>query len=259
MEERWIDNGEARLLIRISGGDGPPGLLIPSLGRGAEDFDLLASSLGHAGYRVIALQPRGIAPSIGPLEDITLHHLADDARAAIDAAGYGPAHVVGHAFGNRVARCLCVDAPDRVRALVLLAAGGLEPPLAHAVEAFKRFINEPLSPEEFLAAVKTANFAADSDPSPWAIGWFADTARAQAHAAGRTPRETWWHPGEKNVLICQALEDAMAPAANGQALAEALGDRASLTEIPGAGHAMLPEQPALIAEAVLGFLARQAD
>lgn len=255
MKTHWIDNQHARLQV-LERGEGPCVLLIPSLGRGAADFEPLATALAGDGYRTLALQPRGIGESTGELEQITLHDLADDAAAVLRQLTDAKAHVIGHAFGNRVARCLCADYPQQVRSLCLLAAGGLIPPEPEAVAAFKQFLSEPMEEPAFLALVKRANFAADSDPRAWLNGWFPATARAQAHAAGNTPREQWWHPGKVATLIAQGTEDAMAPAANGQALKEKLGAQAELVDIPGAGHAMLPEQPALIHTTVREFLAQ---
>jgi pimeloyl-ACP methyl ester carboxylesterase len=52
----------------------------------------------------------------------------------------------------------------------------------------------------------------------------------------------------------QGLDDVLAPPVNGRALVERLGRRASLIEVPDAGHAMLPEQPLAVADALIDFL-----
>ena len=67
-------------------------------------------------------QPRGIGQSRGPLTGIDLHDYAGDVAAVIAHEAKGPAFVVGHAFGNRVARMLATDRPDLVRAVALVAA-----------------------------------------------------------------------------------------------------------------------------------------
>ena len=53
--------------------------MIPSAGRGAEDFDDLSRAVVKAGYRVARLQPRGIGRSTGTMEGVSLLDLADDA------------------------------------------------------------------------------------------------------------------------------------------------------------------------------------
>src|SRR5262249_62373877 len=71
---------------------------------------------------------RGVGGSCGSLDGATLHDLAGDVAGVIKAIGCGPVHLIGHAFGNRIARCLAVDQPSLVRSVTLLAAGGLLAP-----------------------------------------------------------------------------------------------------------------------------------
>ena len=58
------------------------------------------------------------------------------------------------------------------------------------------------------------------------------------------------------LLVLQATEDAVAPAENAVALQKEYGDRVKVVEIPNAGHAMLPEQPELIAKTIIAWLKR---
>ncbi len=253
------DQGDITLEVQTRGDGDDHVLLLPSLGRARGDFDALVDALVEQGFRTLALDPRGIGHSAGAtFEQLTLHTLADDAAAALDALAVDRAHVVGHAFGNRMARCLLADHPQRVASLSLLAAGGRIPPEEEAVTAFRRFVSEPLSADAFLSEVAKANFSTASDPGPWAQGWWLDTAKGQAMAAGRTDLEDWWMPaGEVEVLIVQGLDDRMAPPANGRSLHASLGPRSTLVEVEGAGHALLPEQSTIVAEALCDFLARQ--
>jgi pimeloyl-ACP methyl ester carboxylesterase len=50
------------------------------------------------------------------------------------------------------------------------------------------------------------------------------------------------------------MQDAAAPPENARLLAEKYGDRITVAEISGAGHAMLPERPAAIAEIIVNYL-----
>ena len=90
---------------------GHPIVLLPSLGRGAADFDAIAERLAAASFRVLRPQPRGIGASRGAMTGIDLHTYAADIAAVIEHDGSGYAFVIGHAFGNRVARMLAVDRP----------------------------------------------------------------------------------------------------------------------------------------------------
>jgi len=111
----------------VTQGAGPLVVLIPSLGRGAEDFNDLGERLALAGYRALAPQPRGLGASRGPLRNITLHDLARDITAVIEHEAQGPAVVAGHAFGNFVARTSAADFPRLVRGVALMAAAHLWP------------------------------------------------------------------------------------------------------------------------------------
>ncbi|MFW8642128.1 alpha/beta fold hydrolase [Rhizobium beringeri] len=75
--------------------------------------------IAAAGFRVLRPQPRGIGASSGPTEGITLIDLAADVVAAIEAdcAPEKPEalFVVGHAFGNWVARVLAHHWPSMTK------------------------------------------------------------------------------------------------------------------------------------------------
>ena len=53
---------------------------------------------------------------------ITLHDFARDIAEVVKKLGGGKAVVVGHAFGNWVARMTAADHPDLVRGVVIAAA-----------------------------------------------------------------------------------------------------------------------------------------
>ena len=246
-----VRNGE---LVVTRRGEGPPLVMLPSLGRGAADFDELASAVAANGWEAVGVDPRGVGDSTEPIEGATLHDLADDVAVVIDHVG-GPAVVVGHAFGNRLARCVAADHPERVRGVVVLASGGLVPPADGVFDAITRCFDTTRSDEARLADVDMAFFAPGGDARPFLDGWFASAARAQAAANRSTPITEWWTAGDQvPVLIVQGLQDVVAVPANGRDLAEKVGGRATLVEIDGAGHALLPEQPGQVAAAVVAFL-----
>jgi pimeloyl-ACP methyl ester carboxylesterase len=96
-------------------GQGPAILLLPSLARDSEDYDAVAEGLAEAGFRVLRPQPRGIGASTGAMTGISLHDFANDIAEVITAIGNGRAVIVGHAYGNWVARMTAVDHPALVR------------------------------------------------------------------------------------------------------------------------------------------------
>lgn len=246
-------NGAVRLVGQIEGA-GPPVLLIPSLGRGPRDFDDLAQSLVLAGYSAIRFDPRWFGRSTGP-ESATLADLASDAAAVVEAAcGSTKSIVIGHAFGNRVARMMAMKRSSRVSSIILLAAGGKVPIAPEITLAIGVAASEGLRADgERLAALQLAFFAPGQDASVWLSGWSPRAAELQAKAARSADPRTWWTAGDVRVLVLQPTEDPVAPVANAAALAAELGARASVVLLRHASHAILPEQPRAVSGAVIAW------
>jgi pimeloyl-ACP methyl ester carboxylesterase len=248
-----ISVGPARLNIR-SAGTGPTLVLLPGLGRPAEDLDPFAAILVAAGYRVVQPDPRGSGGSTGPLENITLHDLARDIAAVIDAVGGAPVVLIGHAFGNRISRCVAADFPELVRAVVLLSSSGKVQPTPEIAEAI-RLAQDETTPVDIRArAVQAAWFGPGRDISIWMSGWQTPVKNAYLAAAAATDVADWWTAGSAKILIVQGLADVSAPVGNGRLLKEEIGDRATLVELEGIGHAVPVEDPVAVARPVIAFL-----
>jgi pimeloyl-ACP methyl ester carboxylesterase len=254
MNHRAIVAGPQGPIAVQAEGAGPAVVLIASLGRGADDFSDLAARLAAAGYRALALEPRGIGGSAAPLQGVTMADLSDDVAAVIAALGGGRATVVGHAFGNRVARMVATRHPDAVESVVLLACGGLVPPAAGVNADMASVFNASLDDASRLEAVGRAFFAPGHDPAPWKDGWHAETAGAQIAATVGTAVDTWWAAGSADVLVVQPADDVVAVPENATRIVDLLGARARMVTIRDAGHALLPEQPEAVATQVLAWL-----
>src|ERR1700731_1051472 len=82
-------------------GRGPLIVMLPSRGRGAEDFDGVADELVKAGFRVLRPQPCGAALSRRPMQNLTIHDLKFKIAAVIRNAGDGvTVIIVAHVFGS---------------------------------------------------------------------------------------------------------------------------------------------------------------
>ena len=242
--------------VHVSG-EGALVVMLPSMGRGATDFDRLAADVASAGYRVACPEPRGIGTSAPPDREETLSTLAEDVAAVITGLGGGPAVIVGHAYGNRIARMTATNHPELVDSLVLLACGGFIP-VTEEMGAAMRTIFDARNPQDVrLDAVGGAFFAPGNDPSVWADGWHGSLARSQEQATVSTPVGEWWAGGEAPMLAVQPADDRLAVPANADALVEAVGDRVEVVVIPNAGHALLPEQPEAVADTVIDWLDRR--
>lgn len=165
---------------------------------------------------------------------------------------------VGHAFGNRVARMVATEHPDVVAGVVCLAAGGAVAPSREATDALVSVFDESLSSAAHVTAVAAAFFSPGNDPAPFLDGWHSDVAAAQRRATESTPVEHWWAAGSAPVLVVQGADDVIAVRANAEHLANTAGEPVEILDVPRAGHALLPEKPAAVATAILGWLSRQA-
>lgn len=263
-----VDRGTVQIEV-LAEGKGPILLILPSRGRGAEDYDQVAPLIAAKGFRVLRPQPRGIGKSRGPLPGLTLHDYAADVAAVIEhenklAGSKAPVIVVGHAFGNYVARVLATDRPELIRAVVLAAASpgklagdSKEDPIAPDVrEAIEKSGELGLPEADRLKYIQRAFFAPGHDPKVWMNGWYPEAMKSQASATTATPVDGWFACGKAPILDLQAEQDTVAPRKVAGILKAELGSRVTVKVIPNAGHALAPEQPKAMAAAIVEF-ARQ--
>ena len=234
----------------IAEGRGPLIVLLPSSTRDSEDYDAVAERIAAAGFRVLRPQPRGMGKSSGPMEDLNLHALADDIAAVIRQQNAGPAILAGHAFGHYVARVTDMDHPQLVRGVVVAAAAArrFDPALRVSLTASA---NAALPDEERLKHLKIAFFAPGNDASEWLKGWHTHLTAVYAKAANNPPRETWWPVARAPILDLQAANDPWRPRSTVNELADAFGDKVTVKVIANASHALIPEQPTAVADAIV--------
>jgi pimeloyl-ACP methyl ester carboxylesterase len=230
-------------------GSGPAVVLLPSLARDSDDYDEVAERLAAAGFRVLRPKPRGIGRSTGPMTKITLHDLARDIAEVVKKFGGGKAVVVGHAYGNWVARMTAADHPDLVRGVVIAAAAAKQyaPELSTAVTNAG---NLSLSDEERLAALRFGFFAPGNDPTVWLKGWHPEIRDSQRAAAAAVRQDEWWSGGTAPLLDLQAANDPFKPEAKRNEMKDEFGSRVTVVVIPNASHALIPEQPKAVVEAL---------
>jgi len=251
--------GHQKVLLNVYRlGSGPPIVLLPGIGRPSSDLAALARLLADAGYMAVLPEPRGMGRSSGPLTGITLRDLARDVAAVIEAQDARTALVVGHAFGNRVARTLATDRPDLVDTIALLSCSGKVPHDAAIAHANHVGIDLAATAEQRAEAARAVWFGPGADPTPWLTGWNLEVRAAFVEAGNATPLDHWWTAGNAQVLIVQGLDDVSAPAANGHLLKQDLGERGTLVELPDIGHSLPVEAPAAIAEVLLRYLREQS-
>lgn len=258
-----VKHGNVQIEV-LSQGKGPTIVILPSLGRSGRDYDQVAQYLVADGFRVLRPEPRGVGKSKGPMDNLNVHDFASDVAMVIEAKHAGPVVVVGHAWGNFAARQLAADRPDLVKGVVVAAAsagkvppGSTEKPInAEMRKAIDGAGDLKLSDAQRLEYLKQAFFAPGNDPSVWLGGWYPETHEAEGHARNTTPVDDYFAAGTAPILDLQDENDAVAPRRFSQVLKNMLGDRVTVVVLPNAGHAMAPEQPKAMADAISTFAKR---
>lgn len=255
--EKSVALGERQFAYYVSG-KGKPVILLASAGREASDFNELVTALNTSGYRTIAVDAHGIKNSTLPEGEFSLFDMADDV-AAVAAAEIKPDEkisVIGHAFGNRLTRAYASRNDDRIDKVVLIASGGAKAIPPKADTALRAIFDPRRTVGQRREDIDYAFFAeGNAIPEHWVIGWHTQTAILQGKANGTDVYEQWGAGGTKPMLVLQAAEDTIAPPQDaGIPLAQKYPDRVTLVVIPKSGHALLPEQPDVIAEEVVKFL-----
>ena len=263
VERRIVSRGDVDIEV-LSQGSGPVIVLLPSLGRSGEDYDAVAAMLASDGFRVLRPQPRGIGRSKGPMDGLNMHDLAADVAKVIESENKGPVVVVGHAFGNFVARQIAADRPDLVSGVVVAAAssgkvppGSTEKPISPEIrQAIDGPSDMSLPESKRLEYLRIAFFAPGNDASVWLGGWNSDVHHMESHAREHTPVDDYFSAGTAPILDLQAEQDPVAPRRFAGVLKLLLGDRVTIVVIPNASHALFPEQPHAVAQAIATFARR---
>ncbi len=239
-------------------GSGEAIVILPSLARGALDFDPLARLLAAAGYRVISIDPRGIGrswASSSALQNTTLQTYADDTLAVIRHFKLRKIHLLGHAAGNRIARVVATEHPEVVQTVILCAAGG-GTPSTRALQGLQTVTDPNSSAAQIRTTTKEIFFAPRSDPTPWYLGWYPVGGRQELTGGIGVDFSTFEGGGKAPMLIVQGKSDIVAPPSVGHGLRAKYGSRITVHDIAGAGHAMIIEKTPQVAAAVISHLAK---
>jgi pimeloyl-ACP methyl ester carboxylesterase len=165
----------------------------------------------------------------------------------------GPAVIVGHAYGNWVARMTAVDHPALVRAVVIAAAAAKKYPPELSI-AVTRSGDPSLPKEERLKYLHGTFFATGNDPAIWLDGWHPQASESQRLAGLATKQEEWWTAGTVPLLDLQADSDPFHPIDKMNELKDELGGRVTVAVVRNASHALLPEQPKAVVEAIAAWV-----
>ncbi|HSS93022.1 MAG TPA: alpha/beta hydrolase [Candidatus Dormibacteraeota bacterium] len=243
-------------------GKGPELVLIPGTFADRRTWSRVVGRLLPR-FRCLLLDPRGTNETPDPGTPFTADDLAGDVVAAMDAAKFERAHVVGHSLGASVAVILAARWPDRVRRLVACAP-------AAAPDAY---LNVVFDLWDALAGSKLTDHTVNVGLVLNAFGRAAyenGTVRAIVGEMDRhpIPRDTirryvdcdrrldlspvMWNV-DASTLVIAGAEDTLTGVENARAVAAAVPG-ARFQVIEGSGHGPHLEAPMAFARIVTSFL-----
>lgn len=248
----WVEDGapDASALV-----------LVGSLGSDLRVWDPVMAGLARS-FRVIRIDKRGHGRSDVPPGDYTLARLGLDVLAVADAAGAARFHYAGVSIGGMIGMWLAQHHPQRLARLVLsnttarvdpagyreriatVRAQGMAA-VADTVIARWFTADYPGRHPEHYALVRDALHGIDPVGYTGCCAAIRDMRIAEGLSSIRVP-----------CLVIAGSLDASTPAAQGQAIAQAIPGAAYL-ELP-TPHLSHPEVPERFIEAVSDFLLRDA-
>jgi pimeloyl-ACP methyl ester carboxylesterase len=116
------DDVEEVTLHHVSVGDGPPVLLIPGWPQTWYAWRHVMPALAAAGFRAIAVEPRGIGQSSRPAGGYDTGRAAADLHALMGRLGHARYAVLGHDVGMWIGYALASDYPQAVERLAVMEA-----------------------------------------------------------------------------------------------------------------------------------------
>jgi hypothetical protein len=177
-----------------------------------------------------------------------MHDLANDVALAIRSSSKGPVVLIGHAFGNLLARMVTTDHPALVKAMSLAAAQASRTP-----RTSERHPSMPATHPRLRlsdsAALRKAFFARNHDANIWFRGWYPETLKMQHAALKAVPASDYWASGNVPLLEIIPACDPFKPKAYWQEPHNQFPDRVIIEQhknrIQSAGlNILAPMKPA---------------
>jgi pimeloyl-ACP methyl ester carboxylesterase len=275
---RFVTADGTRTWVQEAGRpDAPAVVLLHGFGGSTFSWRLTLPALADAGYRAVAMDLRGFG--LSDKDGRAGHGHAAQARfvaAVMDQLAIGDAVVIGHSMGGNVAAHLALDAPARVRALVLVdaatgptVAGGGGGPLAGvllAIPPIQRWARHAVraiaTPEQVTQALRSAYLAPDRVATPEVIEGYLVPQRlsdwdvallAIVRDSASNALDERFVGIDAPTLVIWGDQDSWIPLASGEAIHAAL-PTSELRVIANSGHLPFEEQPDAFMAALLPFL-----
>jgi pimeloyl-ACP methyl ester carboxylesterase len=256
LQRMTVNGGE--LEYEVSG-SGEPVLLIHGTGVAATFYPTMTEP-SLAGYRLIRYHRRGFAGSSRAPVPFSIKDQAADAVALLKALGVTRAHIVGHSFGGMTTLQLALDNPGVVQSLVIM-----EPPVFNpdGPSPFAKMEALYQSGDRLgaMAQFSTASYGADwrtlasrVPGGPAQVEADVDTVfRSEAQSMG-----SWRFGPEEGARITRPIIYLTGGGRHGASRERMQMWIKGMEQqvLPGVTHAMLMENPKVVAEAIAAFLKR---
>jgi len=244
-------------------GEGVPVILLHGFPLSSEIWTPVRTAVGQAA-RLITPDLRGFGSSDKPATGYGIEDLAGDVVCLADALKLDRFVLGGHSMGGYVALRVAAAWPERLAGLILMdtraeadAPEGRERRDAGIARIAAGDASAFL--DEFVAGLVGPSSRARAPRVLAELRAIAAEAAAEALAgclAGMRDRpdsSALLSTLDVPALVIVGQEDSLTPPVSSRAMAAAL-PRATLVEIPSAGHTPSMERPILTAEAILAFL-----
>jgi 3-oxoadipate enol-lactonase len=245
-------------------GAGAPLVLVHGLGANTEMWQLVAGPLAER-FRVIAYDLRGLGQSETPPLPYTLEDLVGDLFGLADALELDTFLLVGHSLGGAVALAAALEQPERLQAVVGVAAPSVNP----ADERLGLQERATLARRDGMQAVAELH-AARGLPEAFKEASPGLTATYKRILASGDPEGYAGHCGVlatfdisdlagisvPTLLVAAELDQVVPPSALRTSAAEIPG--CEYIELAGCGHVVPLERPNELAATIGEFAARHA-
>jgi len=268
-EERSLDHAGTRIRY-LTGGSGPPIVLVHGLGGAAANWRLVAARLA-AHHRVLVPELPGHGGSAPLGGALSLDPFAEAMVAVAEAEDAVPGPWVGHSLGGLVALRAAALRPDAVTRIVLAAAAGISS--ATRMGRVTVTLIGVAEPGKFVGR-RRRRVARSRIGRTLAFGWWGvadpaalDPEMAEAFLVGPTRHTDTLTAGKALVVsdprrdlhrvTCPVLclwgtNDNWVPLADGIEYARRL--RAPLRTIADCGHLLIGERPDAVVRAIDEFV-----
>ncbi len=225
-------------------------------------------ALISAGYRVVTLTNRGIAPSAEDASDFTIEDMAADVVALIKHLDFGPVALIGTSLGARIVTEVALAHPELVTYVVAMAAHARLDPVQRAMvhgEIAMAKQAEP-APIAYRAAVDALQYLSPATRANerTAQDWLdmlslndagisaGHAAQLQVSADLKDRRSAYQQITVPFLALAFADDIAIAPNLTRE-VADAIPN-AVFADVPNAGHYGYLEQPAAVNDLMISFL-----